>query len=381
MNNYAVNIRRELHKYPEVGFELPKTLALIRRELDALGVKYTEKFGKSSIVATVNPDKKDFTVGVRADIDALPITEQNEVEYKSQHEGMMHACGHDAHTAIALDVVRRTIELGDKINCRVKFIFQAAEEYPPSGAKLMAEDGVMDDIDCVIALHVDTAYEVGEIGVSVGAQNATSDGFYLDFYGKSAHAAQQERGVDAIMMAIKASLEIELMIAKEIKAKDPVIFNIGAIHGGIANNIICDHCQLFCTLRTLNEVNREYIIGRIKQIGEGVAVTAGGRFEYVESKHYPIVHNDERIVNLVRQAAIATVGEEKVLPKIQSMGGEDFSYFTRLRPGCMFRLGVYNKELGFVNGVHNDNFDIDENALQIGSDVMIRFLLSAPFSL
>ena len=151
----VVNLRRELHQHPEIGFDLPKTLALVRRELDALGIEYTDKFGKSSLVATINPEKTNFTIGIRADIDALPIQEENDIPFKSRIDGQMHACGHDSHAAMALDACRRLSEMKDQLSCRVKFLFQAAEEYPPSGAKLMAADGVMNDIDAIIALHVD----------------------------------------------------------------------------------------------------------------------------------------------------------------------------------------------------------------------------------
>ncbi len=375
-NEFVVNARRQLHMYPEIGFDLGKTLVLIRGELDKMGVEYTEKYGKSSIVATINPEKTGFTIGIRADIDALPITEQNDVPYKSKIDGQMHACGHDMHTAIALDACRKLNDIKDKIACRVKFLFQAAEEYPPSGAKLMAADGVMEDIDCIAALHIDTGYNAGEIGLSVGAQNAMSDGFYLEFYGKSAHAANQQKGVDAIMMAVRAYTDIEFMIAKEIKAMDPIVFNVGTIHGGVTNNIICDKCSMYCTLRTHKEENADYILGKIKKIIAAVAETAGGEAKFVESKHYPIVENHPVITERIRASAEKIVGRENVLPKkTRGMGGEDFSYFTSLKPGCMFRLGVANAACGFGGMLHNGMLLPDEDALEIGSDIFVQFVL------
>ncbi len=376
MESYVIQMRRELHKYPEIGFDLDRTLALIKRELDKMGVEYTEQYGKSSIVATVNPEKSQFTIGIRADTDALPIQEENDVEYKSCIAGQMHACGHDAHTAILLDTVRKISEMKDKVACRVKFLFQSAEEYPPSGARLMAEDGVMEDIDCIIALHVDTTFDVGTIGLSAGPQNATSDGFYINFYGNAAHAANQQDGSDAIMMAVKAYTDIEFMIAKEIKAIDPVIFNVGSFHGGVANNIICDKCSMYCTLRTQKDANAEYILTKIKQIITSVAEISGGRAEFIENKHYPIVHNDTVITEKIRLAATKAIGEENITPKrIQSMGGEDFSYFANQKPGCMFRLGVRNEALGYTVGVHNGTFMLDESALQKGADIFVQFVL------
>ena len=375
MDSYVIGARRQLHMYPEIGFELDRTLDFLKSELDKMGVEYTDRFGKSSLVATINPEKTSFTIGIRADIDALPIQELNDIPYKSKLDGQMHACGHDAHTAIALDTCRRLNDMRDKIGCRVKIIFQSAEEYPPSGAKLMVEDGVMEDIDCIVALHVDIGYDVGEIGVSSGAQNATSDGFYLEFYGKSAHAANQEKGVDAILMAVRAYTDIEMMIAKQVKAQDPVIFNVGAIHGGVTNNIICDKCSMFCTLRTQKDENADYIIGRINRIISSVAESAGGEAKFVESKHYPIVHNNQVMVDLLRESASKVVGAENVLPRIQTMGGEDFSYFSNIKPGCIFRLGVRNKEKGYTVAVHNGSFMLDERALIIGVNTFIQFVL------
>ncbi len=373
--SYVINARRQLHMYPEIGFDLERTLAFLRSELDKIGVEYTEDYGKSSIVATVNPEKTNFTIGVRADTDALPIIEENDVPYKSRIEGQMHACGHDAHTAIALDTVRRIYEMRDQINCRVKFLFQSAEEYPPSGAKLMMQDGVMDDIDCIVALHCDSSYDVGTVALSSGPQSATSDGFLLTFKGTSAHAANQHKGVDAIMMAVRAYTDIQFMVAKEINAKNPIIFNVGSIHGGVANNIICDECTMYCTLRTHNQSDEEHIIDKIKKIIAGIAHSAGGSAEYVEKKHYPMVNNNKTVVEKLREAATKVIGEQNVLKNVQTMGGEDFSFFADKKPGAMYRLGIRNEERGIVIGVHNGKFDIDERALEVGVNVFIQFIL------
>jgi amidohydrolase len=376
MESYVVNARRTLHEYPEIGFDLDRTLAFLRSELEKMGVEYTESFGKSSIVATINPEKTNFTIGIRADMDALPITEKNDIPFKSKIDGQMHACGHDAHTAIALDACRRLAEMRDKINCRVKFIFQAAEEFPPSGAMLMVADGLMKDIDAVVALHVTPNKEVGKITLISGARNATSDGFHLEFYGKAAHAANQHTGVDAIMMAVKAYTEIEFMVAKEVKATNAVLFNVGAFNGGTANNIVCDHCSLYCTLRTHEASDAELIIGKIKRVIQNIADVSGGRAEYVQDKHYPTVINDPHIAELMKKSAEKIIGEGNVITNAaRGLGGEDFAYMLNEKPGCMFDLGVANKELGYTVGLHKDNFMIDERALAIGSDIFVQFVL------
>ena len=375
MSEYGIKIRRELHRRPEIGFDLDNTLALLRRELDEMGVEYTEQFGKSSLVATINPEKDHYTLAIRADMDALPILEGCDVPFKSENEGKMHACGHDVHTAVALATLRELNEIKDKISCRVKFIFQAAEEYAPSGAMLMAKDGVMNGIDEIVALHVDPEVEAGQIAFIPGYMNATSDGFMLDFYGKSAHVAYQQFGVDAIMMAMRAYMDIEFVVTKEVSAREPIIFNVGSIHGGEANNVICEHASMFCTLRTHTDETAAYVIDKIKRIGEAVASTAGGRFEYTQKKHYPVVYNNPEVEAKLRAAAEAVVGSENICEKKRSMGGEDFSYFANEKPGCMFRLGVGNKALGMTHGLHTRLFNPDERGIGVGIEIFKRYVL------
>lgn len=374
MESYAVNARRQLHMYPEISFDLERTLAFLKSELDKMGVEYTEKYGKSSIVATINPEK-DFTIGIRADIDALPIIEENDINFKSKLDGQMHACGHDVHAAIALDTCRRLNEMRENLNCRVKILFQASEEAPPSGARLMVSDGVMEGIDCMVALHVDPECDTGAIKLITGAMNATCDDFYIDFYGKSSHVAQQENGIDAITMAVRAYTAIEFMLAKEIKAKDSVIFNIGSIHGGTANNIICDKCSMYCTLRSQNEETADYILTKIKKIVDAVAETAGGSVEFLNIEHYPLVNNNPVVAEKVRLAAEKILGVGKVLPMIQGMGAEDFAHFGKVKPACMFNLGVRNIEKGYTVGLHNGKFMIDEDAMELAVNIFIQFVI------
>ena len=375
ISDYVISLRREIHMHPEIGFDLDNTLSVIRRELDGMGVEYTEKYGKSSIVATINPEKSDFTIGIRADIDALPITEETGLPFSSQNEGVMHACGHDAHTAIAIAATKVLAEMKDSINCRVKVIFQAAEEYPPSGAMLMTKDGVMEDIDEIISLHTDNDIPVGRIGIMPGDMNAISDGFTLTFRGKNAHAANQHRGIDAISMAIRAYSAIEFMIAKEIDPREPIIFNAGTIHGGTANNIIASECSMYCTLRTFENKTADRVISKIKAISTSIAEIDGGSFEYETKKHYPKVYNDPELTARVAAVAEKIVGADNIVSKKRSMGGEDFAYFSDEKPGSMFRLGTRNEVRGIIYGAHTDRFDIDESALEIGVRMFVQYVL------
>ncbi len=374
MLDYIVEMRRKIHEYPEIGFDLPRTLKLVRAELTSFGIEYTEKYGRSSIVGILNPEKNHYTIGIRADMDALPVTEKNEVPYKSKIEGQMHACGHDAHTAILLDTVRRLSAIKEKIGCRVMFVFQAAEEFAPGGARLMVEDGLMEEIDCMVGLHVDPLYDSGKIALSEGPNNAISNGFYLNFYGKSAHVASQQRGVDAIIMATKALVSIEMMMAKEIAAKDCCIFNVGAIKGGEANNIICDYCTMFCTVRSWNEETDRRVTDRIKNIIAAVAMESGGQAEFVEAKYYPYVDNDAELTGKVKAVIASLIGEENILARSRGMGAEDFAYYGKEKPACMFNLGMRNAEKGYIASLHQDTFQVDEDRMKLGSDVFVEFV-------
>jgi amidohydrolase len=353
---------------------LDKTLALLRRELEKIGVEYTEKYGKSSIVATVNPEKSRYTIAIRADMDALPIEEKNDLPYKSKNKGMMHACGHDAHTAIALGALRRINEMRDKIDCRVVFLFQPAEEYRISGARLMAEDGVMDGIDCIVALHVSPDLDAGRINIVDGDRNAISNGFELNFYGKSAHAALRGDGIDAILMAARAYDKLISEITDE-KIGERVIFNVGRISGGVTNNIVCDECKMFATLRSFSDDKAQMTLEKIDSICTEIASALGGRFERVTVKHYPKVYNDPEVAGAIRRCAVQLLGRENVGEERRGLGGEDFSYFANIKPGAMFRLGVRNEEKGIVMGLHNDRFDLDEDALETGVEMFVRFVL------
>ena len=273
---YVVKMRRQIHTHPEIGFELPKTLALVRSELEAMGIPYTEKYGKSSIVGYINPECKGFTIGLRGDMDALPIQEENDVPYASQIPGQMHACGHDGHTAILLATAKELKKREKELACRVVLLFTPAEEYIQPGCQLMVEDGVMDDIDCAVTLHVLPSTPAGAIRSIAGAGNANSTGVTVEFFGKNSHAADQQNGNDAIAMAVQAYMAMETMIAKEFKAKEPRIFNVGAFNGGHTNNIICDYCKMFCTIRTFSDEVTEKILNRIRQIADGVAAMSFG---------------------------------------------------------------------------------------------------------
>lgn len=372
---YATKLRRELHEHPEIGFDLPMTLALVRRELSSMGIPFTEQYGRSSIVATINAEKPGFTIGIRADMDALPLHEENDVPYRSQNDGAMHACGHDVHTATLLGTAMCLNDRRDELRCRVKLLFTPAEEYTTPGCSLMADDGVMDDIDCIVALHVDAEFPVGTVTMDPGGQGGNSHGFTLDMFGESAHAALQHKGKDAIMMCVKAYTAMEMMVAKEVQSTVPCVLNIGAFNGGKTNNIVCNACRMFGTIRTWDDDVDEYVFRRIGEIAASIAKESGGRAELQTTKFLPYVWNEEIVTERMRIAAENALGAENIRHRSRGLGGEDFSFLCRKKPGMMFRLGVRNEEQGCIYTVHNVKFNVDERCIGVGIRVFTEFVM------
>lgn len=372
---YAQQIRNELHQCPEIGFDLPKTTAIVRRELDAMGISYTEEFGKGSIVATIN-EGKPFTIGLRGDMDALPVQENSSNPYPSKHEGIMHACGHDVHTAQMLAVARQLNDMKDSIRCRMKILFTPAEEYVTPGCKLMVENGVMDDIDCVISAHVDPNVPVGNVILREGGINANSMGVMVEFFGKTAHANAQQKGVDAIRMGVEAYMAMELMLARETPSAEPCLLNVGSFNAGKTNNIVCDYAKLFLSARTHTDELIEFMERRIKEICEGVAAMAGGSAKVTVTKLLPYVDNHPVMTKKMWETAEKLLGKDRVGWAPRTMGGEDFAFLSRKKPGVMFRLGVANDtDPCSRTALHNDHFNPDERCFEVSVPMFVNFVL------
>lgn len=372
---YVVALRRELHQYPELGFDLPRTLALVRRELEKLDIPYTEEFGRSSIVATINPKCEGFTIGIRGDMDALPIQEETGLPFASKIPGQMHACGHDMHTAMLLGVARELKAMEGDLACRVKLLFTPAEEYINPGCKEMVEDGVMDDIDCAIACHVAPSQEVGQIRTRSGGKNGNSMGFTIEFFGKSAHAADQQGGIDAISMAVEAYSAMQTMVAREFKAREPRILNIGAFNGGHTNNVVCDYCKLFCSSRSHSDAVSQKLLERCTKICQCIAEMHGGEAKLTVNKFLPYVHNDPIVTEKLEKAAAKVVGAENISEQVRGMGGEDFAFISRVKPSVQFMLGVKTPGTEKAYPVHNVRFNPDESGMAVGIEVFLQFVL------
>lgn len=373
-NEYIKELRHELHKCPELGFDLPRTTAIVKRELDKIGIEYTENYGKSSIVADLNPEKSNFTIAIRADMDALAIVEQSGVDYASEIEGQMHACGHDAHTAILVATVKALYEIKDEIACRVRFIFQPSEECPVSGAKMLVENGVMDGVDVIIGLHMGGC-KSGEIGICPGPHMAASRPFKLEFFGQSTHAATPHNGKDALAAAVRAYTSIKLVLSTEMTPMERYICSIGKLNAGTAQNIIPDYAEMVGTIRSFNPEIDAYIIGRIEGIAKSIKEEMGIDYKLTTHLKSGVVYNDPKVADLVRVAAEKVVEKDKVVPVSMRLGAEDFAFYGEKAPATFFRLGNYNEEKGYTSAAHNSDFIVDDDVLHLGAETFVQFVL------
>jgi amidohydrolase len=372
---YILALRHELHEYPELEFELPKTLALVRRELDALQIPYTEAYGRSSIVGFLNPDQKNFTIGIRADMDALPLTEKTDLPYASKYPGVMHACGHDAHTAMLLGTAKALKSVEKILTCRVALVFQACEEGALSGAREMVEDGLMDEIDVIIGVHIENWLEHGTIGVGEGACMAASHPIRIEFFGKTAHASLPQSGVNALAMAVNTYNGIQTMLATTIDPFAKYICCVGQLTAGSTDNVIPDYAQMKISLRTYDMALEKKIVDSIRTIAENAATAQGGSLHFhEEAKALPVV-NDPTVRQAVLASAAKVVGQEGIAPMPIKMSSEDFSFFVDKKPGAFIRLGTRNAQKGCVTLPHNNDFMLDEDALDVGSKVCVQFVL------
>lgn len=372
---YILALRHELHEYPEVGFDLPRTLALVRRELEKIGIAYSEEYGESSIVATVNPEKKNFTIGIRADMDALPIQEKTSLAFRSKIDGQMHACGHDAHTAMLLGTAKALHGMREKIDCRVKLLFQPSEEGIRSGAEEMVYHGVMDDIDVIIGLHVENWLESGMIGVCAGASMASSRNIRLEFFGRTAHATLPQTGHDALAAAVSAYNGIQTMLTRTINPFEKYVCSVGKLSAGTTQNVIADYAEMLITVRAFDMELDRHIDTAIQSIAESSAVAFGCTAKSESTLKAFVLYNDPHVSDLVIRSAEKVLGKEKIAKMPQKLSSEDFSQYLTRKPGVFVRLGTRNAEKGCTTLPHNNDFMIDEDALPVGTDVCVQFVL------
>jgi amidohydrolase len=364
--------RREFHSHPELSFQEIRTSARVAEVLESLGYHVRTGVGRTGIVAERGQGHP--IIAIRADIDALPIQEDNDVPYASQIPGVMHACGHDAHTAIAAGVA--TLLAQETYRGTIRFLFQPAEEAGDdegiSGAPRMVEDGAMEGVDKVLALHVDTSVAVGDITIGTGPASAGVDSFFATITGKGGHGAKPHEVIDPIYIAGHVILALHGIVSRRLPPVEPAVVSIGSIHAGQAENVIPEQVELSGTIRTMQPEVREQVCGEVERALE-IARTLGGdyvlRFEYGGG---PMI-NDAGVAALIREVGAELLGDDHILPHRMEMGAEDFGAFTELAPGAMFMLGCRIE--GDERKHHNPRFDVDERCLPIGVAILAETAL------
>lgn len=372
MANQLVEWRRDFHRHPEGGFREVRTSQIVAQTLQELGYRVRSGVGRTGVVADLGQGHP--LVAVRADMDALPIQEANEVPYASENPGWMHACGHDSHTAMALGVAR--LLAGEDLPGTVRFLFQPSEEMYDaeglSGAPRMIEDGAMEGVDRVLALHVDPATPVGQIRVGSGPASGGVDSWFATIYGKGGHGSSPHKTVDPIYLTGHVILAINGVISRRLDPFAPAVLSIGSLQAGKAENVIPDQVELNGTIRYMDPQIQKVIHAELERALE-IARTLGGDYRLKIELGMPPMINDEGVVRLMEAAAGDLLGAENVLPPLDGLGAEDFGYFTEIAPGAMFALGCQIE--GDVRFLHNPRFDIDERCLPIGTAILAESVL------
>lgn len=369
--------REHLHRHPELSFKEFQTAAFIREKLQSFGVDQITPIAETGTIALVkgqNPELK--CIGFRADIDALPIQEENDVPYKSQHEGVMHACGHDVHTSILLGFTQWLCEHRDQFEGTVKLLFQPGEELLPGGARLLIEKGALKNpkVERLYGLHVFPDLEVGKVGFRPGMYMASCDELHITVTGKGGHAAMPERLVDPVLMATQLVNDLQKINSRFCPPSIPSVLSIGKIVANGATNIIPDQVHLEGTFRTMNENWRAQAHQHMTNISNGITQQFGGKIEFEIRKGYPYLENHPATTITAKSNVENMLGSENVVELPIRMTAEDFAHYTHHVPCCFFRLGTRNESKNITSGVHQSTFDIDPEAIALGITSFISLL-------
>jgi len=376
-----ISVRRHLHAYPELSYHEFKTSKFVQDMLKEFSIPFEVKAttGVVGLIKGRNPDKR--IIALRADMDALPIKEANEVSYKSTNDGVMHACGHDVHTTCLLGAAKILNELKDEWEGTIKLIFQPGEEKNPGGASLMIKEGVLENPkpQAIFGLHVHPQLETGKFSFRGGLSMASADELYFTIKGKGGHAAAPHLTDDTVLIASHLVVALQEIVSRNRDPFTPSVLSITSIQGGHTTNVIPGEVKLMGTFRSLDEKWRWKAHELIKRVATGLVRSMGADVDVHIDVGYPTVYNDEKLCIEARKMAEEFAGKENVEETEVRMGSEDFGYYSQVIPGCFFRLGTGNKSKGIISGVHTPTFNIDESAIEIGMSIMALLGSSVQF--
>lgn len=370
--NDVVANRRHLHSHPELSFHEVETSAFVAKHLDSLGLTY-ERMADNGLVALLKGEKpSDEVIALRADMDALPITEANDVPYKSQNVGVMHACGHDVHTSSLLGVASILTELKSEFGGTIKLIFQPAEEKLPGGASLMIKEGVLENPkpSAVIGQHVMPLIDAGKVGFRAGKYMASTDELYVTVKGKGGHGAQPQQNIDPVIITAHMLTALQQIVSRFSDPKSPCVLSFGKVIANGATNVIPNEVYLEGTFRTMDEEWRKEAHVKMKKMAEGLVESMGGTVDFNIVKGYPYLINEPELTNNVRGFAEDYLGKENVLDLDIWMAAEDFAYYSQVADSCFYRLGTRNESRGITSSVHTPTFDVEETALETSVGLM-----------
>lgn len=368
-----VSCRRHLHKNPELSFHEYETQKFVEQKLNEFGISDLRRMANTGVVALIkgkNPDKR--VVALRGDMDALPIAEAGNKEYKSMNQGVMHACGHDVHTSSLLGTARIINELSGEFEGTIKLIFQPGEEKLPGGASMMISEGVLENPkpDSVIGQHVMPQIDAGKVGFRKGLYMASTDELYVTITGKGGHGAMPHLTIDPVLIASNMVVSLQQIVSRNAKPSVPSVLSFGKFIANGATNVIPDSVYLEGTFRTLNEEWRDEAHKRMKYMAEHIAEGMGGKCDFRIMRGYPFLVNNESLTTRLQGFSGEYLGTEKIEELELWMAAEDFAFYSQKSDACFYRLGVRNEKVGITSSVHTATFDIDENALETGMGLM-----------
>ncbi|HEY8784069.1 MAG TPA: M20 family metallopeptidase [Mucilaginibacter sp.] len=370
--NDVVANRRHLHSHPELSFHEVETSAFVASKLYALGLQY-QKMADNGLVALIKGEKpSDKVVALRGDMDALPITEANDVPYKSQNAGVMHACGHDVHTSSLLGTAKILTDLKSQFGGTIKLIFQPAEEKLPGGASLMIKEGVLENPkpQAVLGQHVMPWIDAGKVGFRAGKYMASTDELYVTVKGKGGHGAQPQSNIDPVMITAYMLTALQQIVSRFADPKSPSVLSFGKVIANGATNVIPNEVYLEGTFRTMDEKWRNEAHIKMKKMAEGIAESMGGSCEFNIVRGYPFLVNEEKLTASTRAFAEDYLGKENVVDLDIWMAAEDFAYYSQVADSCFYRLGTRNESRGITSSVHTPTFDVEESALELSTGLM-----------
>ncbi len=373
LSSEVVDIRRHLHRHPELSFEETKTSAWIATKLEEMKVPYTRGWAGNGIVAEIRSANSDRVVALRADMDALPISEANEVSYKSVNEGVMHACGHDVHMACLIGAVRILNSLKEKLPYSIRIIFQPGEEKLPGGASMMIREGVLESPipAAILGQHVFPSLAAGKVGIRSGLYMASADEIFITVYGKGGHGAMPNECTDTILAASQMIVSLQQVVSRRNNPSVPSVLSFGKFQSdGGATNIIPNTIKIEGTFRTMDEQWRTLAHGLITSIAQDICKIYGAECDINIIKGYPCLINDPELSSKVKSLMIAYLGEDNVVDLPLRMTSEDFAFYSQVIPACFYRLGTGNEQKGITSAVHTPTFDIDESALEVGMGLL-----------